>query len=276
MLNDGNVFTDIPHCVSASQDGPSSDDRLGQMSTWQILRKNGAGPVSDGDLVYIRYTNQATNSSEGAYLQTQSHLPLPIGGLGCQGNKQCVSTDHSKSKNGLAALWQILRKHGSGTVSRGDEVYLRNLGGDGNLYLDVRGENCNQNDRCISAADSPARDGDADSLSTFTGTWHLFNPMYEKSCVAYVHKSFVPTFPIEVVGVTASHVSEVSFVAGILEGSSVNGPTLTTQIFRKGGVLDVHYIVAVDKAPGVNAYRNLAVEITITLKAGKVYVAATR
>ncbi len=94
---------------------------------------------------------------------------LDIREAGCQGNKYCVSTATSPTRDGNSGTWMLVSASGKadGTpVANGDLVYLKNMyGGDGG-YLDIRGAGCEGDEYCVSTASSPLRDSGS-------GTWQI-------------------------------------------------------------------------------------------------------
>ncbi|CAK0901716.1 unnamed protein product [Prorocentrum cordatum] len=82
---------------------------------------------------------------------------LDVRGSGCEENEACVSGSASLERSNPAEYtgeWKMLRTGGPGIIVDGDPVYLQSMYGSQPLYLDTRGEGCEDNELCVSASSS--------------------------------------------------------------------------------------------------------------------------
>ncbi len=105
------------------------------------------------------HIQDGVSSWKGGYLDTR--------GAGCEGNRLCVSTASTSTRDGKSGTWIIRSKTGKteGAVLCNDDVYLENQYNDGG-YLDTRGSGCQDNAYCVSTAIGTDRDAGS-------GTWRL-------------------------------------------------------------------------------------------------------
>jgi hypothetical protein len=135
-------------CVSTS----ITPMRDGGSGSWVILSAQGKAPgstVISGDYIYL----QNLWSGNGGFLDTD--------GSGCKGDKLCVSTANTPTRDGRSGNWRIiLSDFTTGPIFPDQDVHLQNTWGStlNGGYLDTDGNGCQGNMLCVATAPNWDRD----------------------------------------------------------------------------------------------------------------------